>query len=406
LPAGTVLWVRREGVGKPQSYVDFAACLAGPQDAAANQGLAESFAESVRYHMIADVPVGVFLSSGIDSVAIAEQARLASSQRLTTLTVGFDVYRGTAEDETVMAAKIARILGSNHQQENIGIKDFRDHRGAVLAAMDQPTIDGVNTYFVSLAAKRAGLKVALSGVGGDELLGGYPSFSQIPTLVGLVSRIPLAQPIGRGLRSMLAPVIGRVTSPKYAGLVEYGTTSADAYRLRRGLFMPWELPKVMDRDAAAEGLRRLAPALDEIRDTAALLDPYCAVAWLELRLYLRNQLLRDTDWASMVHSLEIRTPFVDVELFRRLAPQLRGPKRPDKKALVASMGSELRGLVANRPKQGFQVPMRQWMQHDSLAKSRMRGWRGWALDVMEAFDGAASPSRGSAAIASAELVGR
>ncbi|MEO8558583.1 MAG: asparagine synthase (glutamine-hydrolyzing), partial [Rhodospirillales bacterium] len=347
LPAGTTLWLTRDGVGKPKRYVDVASYFATDKHRAIDVDFATSFAETVRCHMIADVPVGVFLSSGLDSVAIAEKARLVSGRPLITLTVGFDVYRDTPEDETEVAARAAKILGADHHQENIGVKDFRDHRDAMLTAMDQPTIDGLNTYFVALAAKRAGLKVALSGVGGDELLGGYPSFSQIPMLVGIVSRIPWLSTAGRGVRSILAPLIGHVTSPKYAGLLEYGGTYADAYRLRRGLFMPWELPTVMNRNAAVEGLERLAPLWDEASATTSQLEPYSAVAWLELTLYLRNQLLRDTDWASMRHSLEIRTPFVDIELVRQIAPQLSSPARPDKKTLMAGMSTELRALLQN-----------------------------------------------------------
>jgi len=337
------------------------------------------------------VPVGVFLSSGVDSVAIADKARAASPQKLTTLTVGFDVYRDTAEDETVLASQVAKLLDSEHRQEDIGLDDFTQHRAAVLQAMDQPTIDGVNTYFVALAARRAGLKVALSGVGGDEVLGGYPSFTQIPSLVAAVSRIPGAASVGRGLRAALAPAMRRLTSPKYAGLLEYGTDYGGAYLLRRGLFMPWELPKVMDRVVAAEGLARLQPVLDQTRARAASLAPYPAVAWLELTLYLRNQLLRDTDWASMAHSLEIRTPFVDVDFFREIAPQLASATPPSKATLAAGMPEALRRLVENRPKRGFQVPIREWMQRSGNAKGRMRGWRGWALDVVEAF-GAATVS--------------
>jgi asparagine synthase (glutamine-hydrolysing) len=216
-------------------------------------------------------------------------------------------------------------------------------------------------------------------------------------LVALVSAIPFAPQIGRGLRGMLAPVIGRVTSPKYAGLMEYGTTFADAYQLRRGLFMPWELPGVLGRSVVAQGLERLAPLLAGVRDTATRLNPYSAVAWLESTLYLRNQLLRDTDWSSMTHSLEIRTPFVDIDLFRALAPQLRGVQPPNKKMLIAGMSKPLQALIENRPKRGFQVPIREWMQQDGSAKGRMRGWRGWALDVMETFGGAPQGAREMAA---------
>ncbi len=384
LPAGSTLWIDRRGPHAVRRYVDIAASLHRTEEAG-EIGLLDQIAQSVRCHMLADVPVGIFLSSGIDSTTIADQARKTTGAPLLTFTVGFDVYRGTDHDETALAARIARALGTDHRQEDISIDDFRQHREAMMAAMDQPTIDGVNTYFVSLAARRAGLKVALSGIGGDELFGGYPSFTQIPALVGLVSPIPGAARLGAGLRRVLAPLLGAVTSPKYAGLLEYGSSVADAYLLRRGLFMPWELPRLLDAATVAEGLARLQPTLQQMRNTAARLERYSAVAWLELSVYLRNQLLRDTDWASMAHSLEIRTPFVDVDLFKALAPSIASTKRPTKAAVLAGMSPELRGLLQTKTKRGFQVPIGQWLQRDGSAGARMRGWRGWALEVAAGF---------------------
>ena len=125
--------------------------------------------------------------------------------------------------------------------------------------MDQPTIDGVNSYWVSRVTQQAGLKAALSGLGGDELFGGYPSFHQIPRMVQALSPLDACKPLGRGFRIASAPLLKRWTSPKYAGLLEYGGSYAGAYLLRRGLFMPWELPDVMDRDLAREGWRELQP---------------------------------------------------------------------------------------------------------------------------------------------------
>src|SRR5207249_1791235 len=156
-------------------------------------------------------------------------------------------------DETELAAGVAERLGTEHRTIWITKRDFEDEAGRLLARMDQPTIDGVNSYFVSKAAARSGLKVALSGLGGDELFGGYPSFRQIPFLVKFLRPFHSLRPLARGFRIISAPMLKRWTSPKYAGVLEYGGSYGGAYLLRRGLFMPWELPEVMDSDFARTG---------------------------------------------------------------------------------------------------------------------------------------------------------
>src|SRR5262249_11056146 len=126
-----------------------------------------------------------------------------------------------------------------------------------LRAMDQPTIDGVNTYFVSKVAAQCGLKVAMSGLGGDELFGGYPGFQQIPDMVRLARPFASMSALGRGFRRVSSAFLKARTSPKYAGLFEYGGSYGGAYLLRRGLYMPWELPQLLDADMAREGWNRL-----------------------------------------------------------------------------------------------------------------------------------------------------
>ena len=172
--------------------------------------------------------------------------------------------------------------------------------------MDQPSIDGVNTYFVSKMTAETGLKVAMSGLGGDELFGGYQSFSEIPKMTHQLGVLPGAQSAGKLLRKLSAPIFSLMTSPKYASVFEYGTTYPDAYLLRRAIFMPWELPRLMDPDMARDGWLEVEEGSFRRGQVDRLKTPRTKVAALESTWYMRNQLLRDSDWAGMAHSLEIR----------------------------------------------------------------------------------------------------
>jgi asparagine synthase (glutamine-hydrolysing) len=191
-------------------------------------------------------------------------------------------------------------------------------------------------------------------------------------MLALPSRIPAAGRLFRRLIGMVRQC-GVDVSPKSAGLMTYGGTYAGAYLLRRGLFMPWELTEVMTADMAAEGLRRLCP-IDLIAEalTPAPQGRFAKVAALEASLYMRNQLLRDTDWASMAHSLEVRVPLVDAQLLRALAPLVTKPMpRQAKQWLGASPKASLPPAVLARRKTGFQTPVQSWLQRDD----RLQQWK-------------------------------
>ena len=391
LPAGGSLLLRRDGRAEPGRHFDLAAVLreapsAPSAPAARAEMLRAALADSVRDHLVADVPVGVFLSAGLDSTTLAALAAETGSARLRTLTLGFEEYRGGPNDETALAAEVARLYATEHETRWVRGAEFAAARDDLLDAMDQPSVDGVNTYFVARAARAAGLKVALSGLGGDELFASYPSFRQIPKLVRALGPLAPLAPLGGALRALAAPLVGRMTSPKYAGLLEYGTHVAGAYLLRRSLFMPWELPSVLPPDMARAGLEDLATldALDATLD--GVREPRLQVSLLESAWYMRNQLLRDADWAGMAHSLEIRTPLVDVELLRRIAPLLAaGDAAPDKRAMADAPRRKLPAAVLSRPKTGFVVPVRDWIA--GAGAGGERGLRGWARQVHAAFGG-------------------
>ncbi len=382
--AGTTLTVARGGAPVESSYFSVRDELAAAQEASADLGrnaerLAGALARSVRDHLVADVPVGVFLSSGIDSAIVAGLA--AGASELHTLTVGFDEYRGTDNDETRHSESVAARLSARHDTSWIGRDDFLRDMQDILEAMDQPSIDGVNTYLVSKAAAQRGLKVALSGLGGDELFAGYSTFREVPRLVRALRLLPFGKSFGRAVRGLLAGPIGSVTSPKYAGVLEYGGSYPGAYLLRRSLFMPWELDDLLESNAVREGIERLnVPSRmgDSIR---GLRSPRSRIAALEMQWYLRNQLLVDADWAGMAHSLEIRTPLVDRELFRAAAPFIAGAAPYDKRQVARALGETVPAEVTDRRKSGFSVPVREWLAQESGISSRRRGLRGWALKV-------------------------
>ena len=441
LPAGTFLRVNADGAGVPQPHGDIVHTLAAraTTTAAASepQDLRQAVCDSIRHHLVSDVPVGIFLSSGIDSAALTALVA-ETGQTPRTVTLGFTEYRGTPNDEVPLAETVARHYGAQHQTIWVTRDDFASGFEQILNAMDQPTCDGINSYFVSRAATQAGLKVALSGLGGDELLGGYPSFAQVPRLAHRLGWLRHAPCLGRGFRWLSAPLLRRCTSPKYAGLLEYGSSLGGAYLLRRGMFMPWELPAFLDPDLVREGWNALrplaalnataelsaqrfpAPGRDafhcvpdrvvengdavELVPTAfkgspAFLSDRLRITALESTWYMRHQLLRDTDWASMAHSLEVRVPLVDSALLRSLVPALNSARPPTKRDLALAPRTPLPDEILHRPKTGFTVPVRDWLLSASplrlergegrgeVSNLRSRGLRGWTHLVYRHFTG-------------------
>jgi asparagine synthase (glutamine-hydrolysing) len=369
--AGTSLVVDQRGVHDVRRYYSIAATLQrGVHDVAAARLveppvlLRELVTDSLRHHLVSDVPVGAFLSSGIDSSALVALTTEATGQPPRTVTLTFEEFQGREADEAPLADRFAKEIGSDHVTRLVTRDEFMRDLPRIFDAMDQPTIDGTNTWFVSKAAAERRLKVAISGLGGDELFGSYPSFRALPRIVGM-ARVPFA-----------ATAASLVRNPKAGAVARYGGTWAGAYLLKRGLFLPHDLPSLMGADAAREGLERLA-MLDHIRQA---IDPdpgtpFGRVAALEASLYMRNQLLRDTDWASMAHSLEVRTPLVDAMLLRQMSPLLMVEKRRCKQHFAASPRTPLPAWLRGRKKTGFSVPLAAWMQlRPDGTSTRMRSW--------------------------------
>ena len=390
LPAGSSGWIDARGPREIKTFChlpDIFASAEGragcPQPAALDE-LREILLDTVKHHLIADVPVGVFLSAGLDSTTLAALSAEAGGN-LRTVTLGFNEFRGTANDETRLAELAAEHYHADHKTIWITKKDFQANYDRLIHAMDQPTCDGVNSFFISAAAQAAGLKVALSGLGGDELFGGYPSFWEIPPTVRSLSFFRLLPLAGSGFRRVTAGLLKRYTSPKYAGLLEYGGTYGGAYLLRRGMFMPWELPEILDPEIVREGWKELQTMTILDETTRGIASPHLRISALEMSWYMRNQLLRDTDWASMDHSLEIRTPLVDIEVLRAVAPLLVSASPPTKQDMARTPRPELPGAIFNRPKTGFSVPVRDWLVQENVEMGRDRGLRGWAKLVYNQF---------------------
>jgi asparagine synthase (glutamine-hydrolysing) len=346
--------------------------------------------DAVRAHLVSDVPVAVFLSAGLDSGLIAALARRHLAEPPATFTLSFDVLAGTPRDEAPLAAAVARRLGTCHVERRMDRGDFARLWPAALTAMDQPSIDGFNTFAVSAAAHDAGIKVALSGLGGDELFGSYPSFADVPRGARAARwgrRLPGLAASWPALAARLAPA-----RPKLGGLLRHGATLPGSYFLRRALFLPAELPALMGADLAAAGLAAYDPAADAAAKLGAApaeegrrpIDPWVAVQRMETGQYMRNQLLRDADWASMAWSVELRLPLVDAWLYQRLAAaDFQPARRLGKAALVRQLAPELPAALWDRAKTGFYVPVLEWLRPGELGPAAQNlGGRSRALAAL------------------------
>lgn len=382
VPAGHYVFIDEKGVGASRQHFSiqdvWRNAAADPKQHSAEalqEIVSAAIRDTVRHHLVADVPVGAFLSAGIDSGAIIGLMREVGSADVQGITLGFKEFQGKHQDETLLAAEVAKQYNCKHDTYWIEDSQVEKDLPSILEAMDQPSVDGVNTWLVSKAAHEAGLKVVLSGVGGDELFGGYNHFGQLPIWFERYRKMSQLPGLV-GIAGFLSQVAAQwhLVPEKAPGLVRYGNSYAGLYMVKRGLFMPWELPALMGKDLALEGLQKLKPP-EFIESTLGPepLNSFATIASLEAIFYLRNQLLRDSDWASMAHSLELRTPLVDAHLLTELAPALvnRTGGGPAKITLANAPNKPLPNSVVYRPKTGFSLPMDRWMKNTKMLDS----WR-------------------------------
>jgi asparagine synthase (glutamine-hydrolysing) len=387
LPAGYVLRVRagEECHLRPFAEIVDAYLHGAPRPLQPGE-LRSLLCDSVSHHLVSDVPVGIFLSAGVDSNVIAALA-CELRPNLQSVTLAFDEYAGSDNDEAPLAEATARSFGCKHTVYRVDRSEFESLVDDFFESMDQPTIDGLNTYLVSYAAAKLGLKVALSGLGGDELFGGYPSFGDIPRLVrwGRLANLAL---IGKAIHRTLRAIALPGMPPKLPGVFTHSASVSAAYLLRRALYLEDELDLLLDESWINDGLKRLATqsalaaTIAPLRAAAA--PEHVQIAALESCWYMRNQLLRDTDWSSMAHGIEVRVPLVDFALIEALGPAIAS-KSPPNKADLAACSRQLPAAITKRAKTGFTTPVRQWIAESNSGQAR--GLRGWAGKVHQRFRG-------------------
>ncbi|HEY8053437.1 MAG TPA: asparagine synthase (glutamine-hydrolyzing) [Steroidobacteraceae bacterium] len=335
--------------------------------------LREELANTARMQLVSDAPLGIFLSGGIDSSAVAALASEAEPGAIHTFTIGFDE---AGLDESPYAARVAAAIGSRHTNVTLREEDFLQQLPDALTAIDQPTFDALNTYFVSRAARQAGMTVALAGTGGDELFGGYPSFAELPRMLRAGAWVPrsvgsaisgtyrIAGALSWNLLGQTPPQTrwGKIADVAYAGhdlLRLYQTSYALFTREAQSRLASARLhaaQKLQDFGLPAEvaGAWRARTQGSEILHSISL---------LELSSFIGERLLRDTDAASMAVSLEVRVPLLDWTLCEKVAgidPALRFSPLGKKRLLRELALNRLDPALFDRPKSGFVLPIGQW----------------------------------------------
>ncbi|MGI4751821.1 MAG: asparagine synthase (glutamine-hydrolyzing) [Janthinobacterium lividum] len=309
--------------------------------------------QAVQRHLIADAPVGLFLSGGIDSSIIALEAAALKGSGLHTLSLTFD---DPGFDESKYQQLVASKIKSQHHQLQLTQKDFDEQISTVLQAMDQPSADGINTWFVSALAKKHGLKAVLSGLGGDELFGGYPSFQRIKPLKNMEKILP----------DIALQMFQKSPKEAYQKLAYLSLHSAIGFYLcMRGYFAPSQIAAILNIPVKEvwQKIGSLTYNADLEQNTNLF------AAKLEQDLYMQNQLLHDTDNMSMQHGIEIRVPFLDTELIKSIEnidPSIRFDNKVSKGLLINSYQDLLPEEIWNRQKMGFSFPLQRLLKSNPI----------------------------------------
>lgn len=382
LPKGQFLkWDNRDSTFTINSYLHPAKTSIIYNADEAQEYIHHALKAAVNRQLVADAPLGVFLSGGIDSSIITLLAN-QQHQNLKTVSIFFDEV---AYNESKYQNAVAKQIQGEKFAHLVKQHDFNTYLPEIISAMDMPTTDGINSWFISKYAHDDGLKAVLSGIGADELFGGYPSFKRIKNLKYL-----------RMLPKQLLGAARYFKADKYKKLsyLQYDHYRAD-YLLLRGIFVPDDIAKILDTDVNQ---------VDEVLFGDCSYPPIKnydeqLASNFETNLYMQNQLLRDTDVMSMSHGLEVRVPFLDekfIKVVESIAPQIRFENNPAKKLLIDSFKALLPEAVWNRPKMGFSFPLQQWMKqyadisneslyHNKITKSIITQFKNGGVHWSKAF---------------------
>ncbi|MFN9617998.1 MAG: asparagine synthase (glutamine-hydrolyzing) [Dolichospermum sp.] len=374
LPAGNWLYWQNGNTTKKQYWqISFTPEAISPPEA--EEIVRKALLDSIQHHFISDVPVGIFLSGGIDSTTILALATQTQKSQLSTYSIAF---AESEFNEGELAQKIANHFGAKHTEYQVTSSFAKSILPDFLAAIDQPSIDGFNTFCVSKVAHDHNMKVVLSGLGGDEIFGGYKSFQKVPQMVEWgkkLNTLPfLRTGLGLGLeRWGTSPKIKRL-----GGFLKQPPTFASAYNTFRGIFSHQEACMIINQlSISIPILPPLVPPYQggkpESESSSLPLargglgwgsTPEDEVSFLELSGYMRNQLLRDSDIMSMNWGLELRVPFVDKTLLETVAPIPSNIRLAQGKKLLTQAITEIPDWVVNRPKKGFSFPFENWMNSE------------------------------------------
>lgn len=358
LDAGSYLVKKANGETRVEKYFDLIALFEKKKDITkeeAVRAVRKALEEAVRYHLVADAPLGVFLSGGLDSSVLAALAARERKEPINTLSIDF---KEAAFSEKKYRDGLVKRIKSAHTETLVSAEDFYTAFDDILGAMDQPSIDAVNTYFVAKAAKEAKLVVVLSGLGSDEIFFGYKHFRNA-RLLRFVQRVP------KFLKWPLL-FVSRI-SKKYARIEYlYHKGALSLYLTSRGLFSPHEAAKM-----TGVAMREIGKLIHEIAMENGLNDARLSrlasedlISLMELKFYLKGQLLKDSDYMSMHSSIEVRVPFLDNELVALLAslpPTLKFGVA-NKELLVRATEDIIPREVWDRPKMGFTFPFAEWLK--------------------------------------------
>ncbi len=324
----------------------------------------EKLNDAVSAQLVADVPLGAFLSGGIDSTAIAALMQRNAAQVPRTFSIVFEEKK---YDERQFSRLAARHIGTSHTELLLRGQDVRDTLASALSAFDQPSMDGLNTYFVSQATKQAGLTVALSGVGGDELFGGYDSYH----------KALLAERVGRSTnhipsaaRSLLARLVDKLGhKEQYRRLADLLRTPGHPYFVSRQVFGPGQVAELLDPEVVVSTQAWQPARFEQLEQETGGYDPINRASAFELQTYMLSTLLRDTDQMSMAHALEVRVPLIDhelVEFMFTLPGECKLDRDSPKPLLTKSLGDALPRECVHRPKRGFELPFATWLRESLL----------------------------------------